>query len=360
MGSGAGAFSRTKLLNAVLSNLHDVTDNFPGKVCSIGFWKIETDGGNPELYEYLRQQILLEFDGVQNPKVGFFEENLATHRVNENDPDYVGQPTTTFAQPLYDSQNDTFIGFQMVEPYQTGDPPVKFSVPSEGVQYGLDTFSSRYAEIYIGDIDEVHCNSTYDQALKEWNDELTSDFHDNFEDGNATGWTTTGGSWAITTIQTIDSTHCQPQATITNYVFQQSSTTTANTSASIDPAGGTGNYSFEAKVTSLTLSTGGGFGISARATNNSNRYYFKYLKSGQLQILKYQNGSASTLNSKSYSITPSTTHRFKADLNGSTLDFYVDDVKELTATDSTFSTGQIALSTSLGSAYFDKVRVVFH
>jgi hypothetical protein len=513
-------YSRTNLLNAVFRSLHAATDNFPDKSVHIGFWKIKDDGADPqqELYEYVRQSVLAEFDGVTNPKVGFFQENLASAQAADFSDDFqdgdaagwtplggtwsvtpqnkyeqssttaasptsytgvstwadyaveanvtplslgtsgqvglsarftdnanryyfnysqadgmlkiilksggnstllaskaytivpntkytfmaealgstlnlyvngakeltatdstfssgyigmstadasadfddvnvylhgdpnstlVGKPTTAFAAPLYDSRNDTFIDFQMlhswINPFKGADKTL-YTLPSDAIEYAYDTYNSRYAEVYTEDLDYAYNNPSWDPALATWNDTMAQDFSDDFQDGDATGWTELGGTWSVTA----------------GKAYEQSSTTAAN------PTSYTGNsswadYAVEAKVTPLSLGTSGQVGLSARFTDNANRYYFDYAQTdGKLKIIVKSGGNSTLLASKAYTVNPNTQYTFKADLHGSTLDFYVNGVKELTTTDSTFTSGYIGLSTANASADFDDVNVTLH
>jgi hypothetical protein len=107
-------YSRGKLKDAVLKSLHALTDNFPSKNVYVGFWKVTDATTSPQLWEELRTTILKEFDGVKNPKVGFWQENLAASE-NVTTGIITGYPNTTFAAPLYRSQDSTHIMFQMLE-----------------------------------------------------------------------------------------------------------------------------------------------------------------------------------------------------------------------------------------------------
>jgi hypothetical protein len=77
-------YTRQKLLAAVQDELRTLQDEFPGKFVQLGFWPItdlENDAyGGLSASEWLRQQLLAEFNGVIRPRVGFFMENLAAKR----------------------------------------------------------------------------------------------------------------------------------------------------------------------------------------------------------------------------------------------------------------------------------------
>jgi hypothetical protein len=190
MGSGGGirnptdgppiahmpGYSRTKFKNAVLQNLHAATDNFPQQAPVVGFWKVQDSNRNPYLWEDLRQMILTAFDGVQNPKVGFFQENLAASRKTA-DGAILGSPTADYAAPLYKSRDVTFSALQALQSWaQPFRDPKKtaYTVPSDAIQYAYETFNMRYVELYSGDLDTAVQQPGWDDALMQWGDELCS------------------------------------------------------------------------------------------------------------------------------------------------------------------------------------------
>ncbi len=357
-------FTQASLNSAVLRNLHAVTDNFPNKVCSIGFWKLASNTSNPDyVWESVRSAILAEFNppATAYPKVGFFQEDLAAHRDTPTGP-VIGTPASDFAAPEFESKDVTFNSFQMLQswihPFSDATK-TQYTVPSDAVQYALNTYNSKYAEIYGIDIDTAHCDPTWDPALLTWNDVLATDFHDNFENGTATQWTPSGGTWAVTTSQTTYS-ECNPAGTVNQKVYTQSNATAARPYAI---AGSTAwnDYTLQAQVTPLSLGSSGTVGICARNVDVNNKYYFQYNKAqARLRIVRYVNGNSTVLSFKPFTINENTKYIFKADVKGSTLDFYVDGVKQLTASDTTLTTGQIALATTNASASFDNVKVVLH
>jgi len=355
--SGPAKYSRALLYDAVQRNINAAVVNFPTKVYSLGFWTIMDDNlvPNYSVTQYLLDQLQTAFGS----RVGFFQENLGTYRNNPMDMNYIGHPTTDYAFPLFNSKDWTFCGFQMTEPYITGDDPVKNSIPSEGMDYAFANFGSQYAEVYVSDLDNEYCTPAWDNNLTLYNDIYATDFHDSFESG-VTSWTPAGGTWTTPTVQILHS-GCPQMVTVNETVYQQgNNTTNLVASSSYNLSSAWTDYSFEAQVTPLGYA--GTVGLSARATNNLNRYYFQYnLLSQQLQIQKIFNGGMSTVGlPTSLILTPGTTHKFKADLHGSTLEFYVDNVLQCSGTDSTFTAGKIALSTISATAQFDKVKVILH
>jgi PKD repeat protein len=163
-------YSREQLRQAVLDNLHAVVDNFPKQSVFIGLWKIQNDGGSPELWEEMRTLILTEFDGIHHPKVGFWQDNLAANK-NLTTGVVTGFPSTKAAEPLYLSQDATFITFQALQAWnQPFFDPAKTAntTPSEGIQYGYETYGSTYFELYVTDVDDQN----FWPAFQTWHDFL--------------------------------------------------------------------------------------------------------------------------------------------------------------------------------------------
>jgi hypothetical protein len=169
-------YTRNNFKNAVLRNLHAATNHFPTQAVYVGFWKVQDTNRSPYLWDDLRLMILQEFDGVQNPKVGFFQENLAASRKTPGGS-ITGSPTKEYAEPLYKSKEQTFTALHALQAWvQPFANPKKtaYTLPSDAVKYAYDTFNTRYVELYVADIDYAAANPTWDVALTEWGAALCS------------------------------------------------------------------------------------------------------------------------------------------------------------------------------------------
>jgi hypothetical protein len=169
-------YTRSKFKNAILRNLHAATDYFPKQATFVGFWKVQDSNRNPYLWEDIRMMILQEFNGVKNPKVGFFQENFSASRKAPGEA-INGSPSKDFAAPLYKSKDQTFTASQALQswinPFR--DPKkTAYTVPSDAIQYGYDTFNALYFELYVPDLDKAAADPTWDEALSEWGDALCS------------------------------------------------------------------------------------------------------------------------------------------------------------------------------------------
>jgi len=166
-------YTRAGFEAAVLADLRAATDNFPHKAAFIGFWVVTDSQASPALWSDLRSKILAEFDGIQNPKVGFFQENLAASK-DLTTGVVTGYPSTTFAAPLYLSRGQTPILFQALEGW---DEPfadatkVANTTPADAIQFAYEMYDAAYFELYVNDIDDTR----YRQSFTEWAGRLCMD-----------------------------------------------------------------------------------------------------------------------------------------------------------------------------------------
>jgi hypothetical protein len=165
-------------------------------------------------------------------------------------------------------------------------------------------------------------------------------FTDNFEDGNANGWTVDSGTWSVTTSGG-------------GKIYSLTSTTGSNVSH-----GGTStwaDYSVQADIKPVALGTGT-VGLSFRFTDTNNRY-FVLLGNGTVTLKKNVGGTQSVIDSKAYTVNAGTTYTVKAMANGTLLQVFVNGVLLISKTDSSFSSGQIALNAFNASVDYDNIVV---
>jgi hypothetical protein len=163
-------------------------------------------------------------------------------------------------------------------------------------------------------------------------------FTDDFEDGNANGWSKSGGAWAVVSDGSL--------------VYRQSGTS----SDAKARAGSTSltNYSAQARVKPLSFNGSNRFAaLTARVQSSTNYYYLALSNSNQLLLTKLVGGASTTLASKSLTVTTGTWYTLRIDVVGAQLWGYVNGALELTATDSQFASGNIGAATFNTSAEFD-------
>ncbi|GAA1033941.1 hypothetical protein GCM10009557_37200 [Virgisporangium ochraceum] len=167
-------------------------------------------------------------------------------------------------------------------------------------------------------------------------------FSDTFEDGNSTGWTTSGGSWSVVSDG--------------SPVFRQSGTSSdararAGTSTWTD-------YAVTARVRPTAFNGSNRFvAVLARAQSNTSYYYLALRSNNTVELKKLVNGSSTTLATASVTVTVGTWYTLRLEVSGSTLRGTVDGGAATTATDSQYSSGQIGVATFNATASFDDVVV---
>jgi dienelactone hydrolase len=168
-------YTRQKLLAAAQDELRSLQDQFPGKFVQLGFWPVtdlENDAyGGVSASEWLREQLLAEFNGVNRPRVGFFMENLAAKRTGLNAEPYSGSPVTAFGSALFASRDNTWNGFQMLGSWTRpfNDSHVTntlYGSPNEAMEFAYNSYRAEYHEVYIGDVD----NAAIQPVLQRWHD----------------------------------------------------------------------------------------------------------------------------------------------------------------------------------------------
>lgn len=160
-------YSRNNLKSATLKSIHIIKKYFPSQHNMIGIWKLNDGQRNPTLNEYIRESISNEFNGIRNTKVGFFQDNLAASR--DINSVIKGYPRIGFADPLYKSRNDTHIGFQALQAWNRpfrNPSKTENTTPSDGIQFGYETYRAKYFELYIVDLDDKKFHQSFIQWSK--------------------------------------------------------------------------------------------------------------------------------------------------------------------------------------------------
>lgn len=167
-------------------------------------------------------------------------------------------------------------------------------------------------------------------------------FTDDFEDGNYTGWSRNGGSWSIVTDGT--KVYKQSSTSANAYTYAGASTWT--------------DYSVQADIKPLAFNgTDRGIYLCARLKDTSNFYFASLSNSNKLQLGKKSGGGTTYLATKTYTVTAGNWYTVKLALNGSQIDCYINDVLELSASDTTFTAGKIGLYAFYSSAEFDNILI---
>ncbi|WP_196441903.1 family 16 glycoside hydrolase [Planomonospora sp. ID67723] len=166
-------------------------------------------------------------------------------------------------------------------------------------------------------------------------------FGDDFEDGDATGWSRSGGSWSVVA----DGSR----------VYRQS-----GTSADARAVAGAGwaNQAVQARVKPIAFNGAGRHvAVLARAQSTSSYYFLGLSNTGSVVLGKRLGGAPVTLDSAPATVTPGTWHTLRLEAFGTTLRGFVGGVEVVSATDASIASGRAGLAGHYASASFDDVLV---
>ncbi|WP_202919123.1 pectate lyase family protein [Saccharothrix deserti] len=166
-------------------------------------------------------------------------------------------------------------------------------------------------------------------------------FGDDFEDGNSTGWSSSGGSWTV--------------ATDGSRVWRQSGTSSDARALAGSVWSG---QSAQARIKPTGFNgTGRHVAVTARVQNTSNYYYLGLSNAGSVVLGKRVGGGLTTLATAPAAVTVGTWYTLRLEVFGSTLRGFLDGNLVASATDTTFGSGRIGFAAYYASASFDDVLV---
>ncbi|WP_254550123.1 DUF1080 domain-containing protein [Catellatospora tritici] len=167
-------------------------------------------------------------------------------------------------------------------------------------------------------------------------------FSANFEDGSISGWSKSGGTWAVVTDG--------------SKVLQQSNATSENAREFAGDAAWT-DYTVQASVKPLSLGSGGYVGLLARASTSTTFYRLALLPGNVVQLQAVNSGSVAVLGSVSRTVATGTWYTLSLTVTGTQISGAVDGTTVATGTSSVVAKGRIGLQTGYSSANFDNVTV---
>ncbi|TDB74750.1 polysaccharide lyase family 1 protein [Micromonospora sp. KC723] len=167
-------------------------------------------------------------------------------------------------------------------------------------------------------------------------------FGDDFQDANATGWSSSGGSWSVVNDGSL--------------VYRQSST---GSDAKAQAGSTWSDQTVQARVKPITWSSGSGrlVGVIGRAQTMTSYYYLALTNGNQVVLGKRTSGGHTTLASAPSVVSTGTWYTLRLEAFGSQLRGYVNGQQVVSASDGTFNSGRIGLATLYASASFDDVLV---
>jgi hypothetical protein len=164
---------------------------------------------------------------------------------------------------------------------------------------------------------------------------------DDFDDGNATGWSTTNGTWAV------DST---------SKTYRQTNTGTSVNARAFLSVSAT-DQSIQADVCPLDfVSSIGSVLVCARYTDISHAYFMKLGVNGNAALMKANGGSSVVIDGPvAVGVNEGQWYVLKLEAQGSTLRGYINGELVLQATDTSLTSGSTAVGTYGTTAAFDDV-----
>jgi pectate lyase len=167
-------------------------------------------------------------------------------------------------------------------------------------------------------------------------------FGDTFDDGDAAGWTRTGGSWSVVTDG--------------SPAYRQASTGADARAQAGNPAWT--DYTVRARVKPTAFAgTTRSAGIAARATSMSSYYALVLTGGGAARLQRVVNGTVTTLGTAAVAVTPGTWYDLALRVTGSAVTGSVNGARVVQATDTTFGAGRVGLVATYAAATFDDVVV---
>jgi pectate lyase len=167
-------------------------------------------------------------------------------------------------------------------------------------------------------------------------------FSDDFEDGNSSGWTASGGSWTV--------------GTDGSRVLVQTGTS-SDARARAGSAGWT-DYSVTVRAKLTAVNGANRFvAVLARAQSATSYYYLALRTNNTVELKRLVGGSSTTLASAPVTVTVGTWYTLRLQVAGTALRGTVDGASTVQATDAQFAAGGVGVATFNAAAAFDDVLV---
>ncbi|MDY6947630.1 MAG: FG-GAP repeat protein [Pseudomonadota bacterium] len=166
---------------------------------------------------------------------------------------------------------------------------------------------------------------------------------DDFQDGNAQGWSPLGGSFSVA-------------SSGTSLVYRQSNT--AGNAAALLVNANHADQSIQADIIPRAFDGADRwFGLVARYVNSANYYYVTARSGGSIQLKKMLGGSYTTLGSAPLAVTLNRTHRVRLEAVGDHVRVLVNERPVITVRDASISGGQPGVMMYRTRADYDNVLV---
>jgi pectate lyase len=168
-------------------------------------------------------------------------------------------------------------------------------------------------------------------------------FSDNFEDGNTSGWSQSGGSWTVVS----DGSQVVQQGNIASELARFFAGDNAWT-----------NYSLQARVKPVSFDGSARYvGISARTSGATKFYRLALINTNRAELQAVNGSSVTVIGGVSRTISTGTWYTLRIDVSGSAISGFVDGAQIASGTNTMEDNGRIALQSFHATARYDDVVV---
>lgn len=160
-------YDRSLLISGIQHTIDTALELFPSTFIIVSLWSVTDTNHSPELWDSIQSSLSNRYDGVVRPKIGIAQDNLAAS-TDSNTHVTTGYPSTVYASPLFAVKEKLPIIFQMLTSWSapfTSPEKVAGSTPITGMEYGRNTYGTKYFEVYDNDL----TSATYKPLFETWN-----------------------------------------------------------------------------------------------------------------------------------------------------------------------------------------------
>jgi len=166
---------------------------------------------------------------------------------------------------------------------------------------------------------------------------------DNFEDGNADGWSKSGGDWSVVS----DGSQALRQSKLDSELAREFAGSTSWT-----------NYTVQARVKPLAFDGSARYvGIAARASGSTKFYRLALLNTNRAELQAVNGSSVTVIGGVSRTVSTGTWYTLRIDVSGTTIRGFVDGAQFASGSNSLEDAGRVGLQTFHATASFDDVVV---
>jgi pectate lyase len=168
-------------------------------------------------------------------------------------------------------------------------------------------------------------------------------FSDDFNDGNASGWSKSGGTWTVVT----DGSPAYRQENTGSELARAFSGQTSWT-----------DYQLQARVKPLAFNGANRLvGIALRSESSTRMYRLALVNSGRAELQAVNGSSITVIGSAALGVSTGSWYTLRIDAAGSSIRGFVNGTQVGAGTNTAYDSGRIALVTAYASAVFDDVSV---